>query len=310
MAGWSTYEQLRQAEDVQDEIYIVSPVDNPVASMSRTIRATGKLHEWTQDKLNAPKKNAAIEGAAAPADESQAVVELSNHCQIMTKAAEVTGTLEEVDKYGRDSEMAYQLELRYGELANDEAHAIVGAPGGTPPTGPAGTAGAAREMASLHEQLDSGVVVDASGFTTVADLEAGLLEAHLKTYTLGGNPKYLFTSPANAQYISAFAFSAGRNRDIANETRLVNVIDLYVSHYGELDVVLDRHMDSCYLLLDFQYLATPVLRPTRDWAIAKAGDSDKRQILRESTFAVLNTEAHAMVDGIPAGLTIDPPPTP
>ena len=41
---FDTYEQLRQAEDVQDEIYIISPVDNPVASMSRTIRATGKFH--------------------------------------------------------------------------------------------------------------------------------------------------------------------------------------------------------------------------------------------------------------------------
>jgi hypothetical protein len=304
MAGWSTYEQKRQAEDVQDEIYIVSPVDNPVASMSRTIRATGKLHEWTQDKLNAAAKNAAIEGAVAPADTSQAVVELSNHCQIMTKTAEITGTLEAVDKYGRDSEMAYQLELRYGELANDEELAIVGAPGGSRQTGTPGTAGAAREMASLHSQLDAGVIVDATAYTTVADLEAGLLAAHLATYSLGGNPRYLFTNPANAQYISSFAFAAGRQRDISNETRLVNVIDLYVSHYGELDVVLDRHQDDCFLLLDFQYLATPVLRPTRDWAIAKQGDSDKRQILREGTFAVLNTEAHAMVDNIPAGLTV------
>ena len=44
MPGFHTYEQLRQAEDVQDMIYIVSPVDNPVASMSKTIRATGKIH--------------------------------------------------------------------------------------------------------------------------------------------------------------------------------------------------------------------------------------------------------------------------
>jgi len=44
MAAFDSYTQLRQAEDVVDEIYIVSPVDNPVASMSRTIRANGKLH--------------------------------------------------------------------------------------------------------------------------------------------------------------------------------------------------------------------------------------------------------------------------
>jgi len=112
MAAFDSYTQLRQAEDVQDEIYIISPVDNPVASMSRTIRATGKLHEWTEDVLQAAAKNARVEGAAAPDDSSAPVSELSNFCQIMSKTAEITGTLEEVDKYGRDSEMAYQLELR------------------------------------------------------------------------------------------------------------------------------------------------------------------------------------------------------
>lgn len=310
MAAFETYDQVRQAEDVQDEIYIISPVDNPVASMSRTIRATGKLHEWSEDSLQAAGKNAAVEGADYPGDSSQAVSELNNSCQIMTKGAEITGTLEEVDKYGRDSEMAYQLELRYGELANDEELAIVGAPGGTRQTQVTGPKGTAREMASLHTQLDASVIIDSATsqpgstpVTTLAQQEADLLAGHLACYTAGGNPSYLFTPPNRAQHIADFAYSAGRTRDVRNETQLVNVIDLYVSFYGELDVVLDRNQDDCWLGLDFNYLATPVLRATRDWPIARTGDSDKRQILRESTFAVLNTKAHFMIDNIPATLT-------
>lgn len=304
MPGFETYTQLRQAEDVQDEIYIISPVDNPVASMGRSIRATGKLHEWTEDTLLAAAKNVNVEGADAPASVEQPVVELNNYCQIMTKTAHITGTLEEVDKYGRDSEMAYQLELRYGELANDEELAIVGKPGGTRQIAIAGDAVTAREMASFHNQLDATVIVDATGNLTVVELETDLLTAHLACYDAGGNPSYLMTSPTNAQYISNFAYSAGRQRDIRNERRLINVIDLYASHYGELDVVLDRNQDDSYLGIDFNYFATPVLRPTRDWPIAKAGDSDRRQILRESTNAVLNTKAHFMVENIPLGLTI------
>ncbi len=304
MAAFETYDQLRQAEDVQDEIYIISPVDNPCASMSRTIRANGKLHEWTEDVLQAAAKNAIAEGAAAPADSSVAVTELQNYCQIMSKAAEITGTLEEVDKYGRDSEMAYQLELRYGELANDEELAIIGAPGGTRQVAVAGSTGVAREMASLFVQLDAAVTVDGVAYTTIPELEAGILEAHLATYELGGNPSYLFTDPARSQHIASFAYTAGRQRDLRNEAKLVNVIDLYVSNYGELDVVLDRNQDDAMYLLDFNYLATPVLRPTRDWPIAKAGDSDIRQILRESTFSVLNTFSQAAVDNVPASLTI------
>ena len=314
MAVFETYTQLRQAEDVQDEIYIISPVDNPVCSMSRTIRARGKLHEWTEDVLAAAAANAAVEGAAAPADSSSAVVEKSNYCQIMTKRAEISGTLEEVEKYGRDSEMAYQLELRYGELANDEELAVVGAPGGTRQTATAGNASTARKMASLHGQLDSSVIKFATDtrasngtdITTVTALEDCLLDAHQATYNAGGNPSYLVTSPTSSNYIPAFAYQSGRSRDIRNERQFVNVIDLYVSNFGQLDVILDRNMDStneCFLLLDFNYLATPVLRTTADWPLAKSGDSDSRQILRESTFAVLNSKAHGMVDEIPSGLT-------
>ena len=75
-------------------------------------------------------------------------------------------------------------------------------------------------------------------------------------------------------------------------------------------MVLDRNMttatnaDNAILGVDFNYSATPVLRATRDWPIAKLGDSDKRQILRESTIACLNSKAHFMVENVPANLTV------
>ena len=269
----NTYHQTRQAEDVQDVIYNISPIDTPVVSMSKTIRATGKLHEWSEDDLNAPGENALVEGAAAGSDTSKPIVERNNVCQIMGKVAEVTGTLEKVDKYGRDSEMAYQLELRYGELANDQEWAVVGTQqtqvlgqatdGTTPmfiPNSPA------RKMTSFVPQLDDSVVIDGSAATDAAGVEELLLEAHLATYMAGGNPSYLITDPATAGIVSSFALAAGRQRDIRNERKIVNVIDLYVSTYGELDVVLDRNMEAgTMLLVDFNYTATPVLRPTADW---------------------------------------------
>jgi len=316
MSGFETYTQLRQAEDVVDEIYNISPIDTPLCSMSRTTQATGKIHEWTEDSLQATAKNAAVEGAAAGDDQSVAVTELQNYCQIMQKVAEITGTLEIVDKYGRDSEMAYQLELRYGELANDEESAAIGDAGGDGrQSAIAGDAATAREFACFQVQLDASVIeyatadglVGGTDITLISQLETNLLNAHLATYNAGGNPGYALTDPLTAGYFASFALSAGRNRDIRNEKTLVNVIDLYVSTYGELDVVLDRNMTqtlNCIALVDFNYMATPVLRATRDWPIAKLGDSDKRQILRESTLAVLNTKAHALVDHIPTTLTI------
>ncbi len=38
-------------DDIQDMIYKVSPVDNPVAAAARKPRASKALHEWTTDVL-------------------------------------------------------------------------------------------------------------------------------------------------------------------------------------------------------------------------------------------------------------------
>lgn len=198
--------------------------------------------------------------------------------------------------------MAYQLELRYAELARDEETAIVGAPGGTRQTGDAGTSGTAREMASLQSQLDASVTVDAALYTTYDQLEAGIIQAHKACYDAGGNPSYMIVDSQNASYLPEFVRSTARQRDIGNSTELYHVIDLYASQFGQLDVVLDRFCDDAVLLLDFNYLATPVLRPTTDWELARTGDSINRQILRESTFAVLNDKSCAMVDSVPTNL--------
>lgn len=312
MAGnFDTYTQVGQAEDVHDDIYNVSPIDGPVASMARTIRATAKLHEWNEDSLQAAGANAQIEGADASFGGEQALVPRSNYCQIMTKTAQIAGTLEEVKKYGRDSEMAYQLELRYGELVNDEELAMVGAPGGTRQTASAGTTNAARTMESVMGQIASANTVDSTAITTYVEFEDDILEAHEAAYNAGARPDYGICPPRVARHISKLAASAGRERDFGEGRAIVNVVDLYVSPFGQFRVVLDRHADrsdgdngnaNVLLLLDFNYLATPVLRATRDFSIAKTGDSEKRQIIRESTCAVLNQSAHAMVDNIPATL--------
>jgi hypothetical protein len=288
MAKFDSYNQIGQAEDVQDAIYRISPVDAPVVSMSKTMRASGKIHEWHQHELTAAGTNTAVEGGDAPADSSTAVTNKSNFCQIMTKVAEIAGTLEAVDKYGRDSEMAFQLERIYGELANDEEFAVVG----SQQAGTAGTTSVARELTSFVPQLNAAVTT-ASAATDAATFEAELIAAHQACYEAGGNPNYLVVSPAGSLKVAALAAASGRTRDIDNQKKVVNVVDLYVSPFGELDVVIDRNIEVDTMLgFDPEYAATCVLRPTTDWELAKVGDSLRRQVLREGTYAVLNDKAH------------------
>lgn len=302
MAYFDTYDQIGQAEDVHDDIYNISPIDTPVVSMSRTIKATGKIHEWHQVALPTSGSNKRVEGADAPADNSTALTPKSNYCQIMAETAEIARTLNVVDKYGRDSEMALQLELLYGKLANDEELAVVGQPGGTRQTGHAGDGTTAREMKSLYTQLDASVVTDAAAYTLYSQLETGILDTHQAVFEAGGNPSYMIVDPATSRHISSLSNEAGRTRDIRNERKIINVVDLYVSNFGELDVVIDRNNDDAIKLLDFNYLATAVLSPTTDEPLAKIGDSERRFIVREGTFAVLNDKSCGAIDNVPTSL--------
>ena len=285
-------------------IYIVSPVDNPVASMSKNVKATNRVHGWTEDVLLDAGANRKVEGADAGADASTPVVERSGSMQIMTHTVEISATLEEVEKYGRSSEVEFQMAKGYSYLANCEELAIMGSPDGTNrQTGAAGDGSTARQLTSFHNQLDASVQVDATTAATTDDVEAYMLEAHLATYNAGGNPSMAIVNPALGLYFSAFANSSKRYRDVGNDREIVNVIDRYASPYGEVDVVLDRQADANIIaLIDFEYSATPILRPTADKALPENGDYHRRFIYREGGYAVLNSFAHALVDNIPADL--------
>ena len=314
MAGFESYEAVGNRESVVDEIYDISPADNPVAAMSQTVGAINRLHQWQEDDLAAIRSSAAVEGADAGVDTSTATTMLSNDTQIFEEVARITGTQEEIAHYGRASEMSYQLRKRYLQMArNEEAQIAGGANAGARVAGTVGDASTARVLSGIYEQADTSVIkyatddelVGGVDITTTEQLESVLLSAHLACFSAGGNPTYAVTDPQSGGYFPSFALSAGRNRDVM-DTTLINAVDIYQSQYGTLDVVLDRSMTqtvNAILLMDFEYSATPVLRATQDIALARTGDAENRQVIRESTYALLNTKACAIVDAVPAGLT-------
>lgn len=305
MAALETYDTTGEAEDVLDQIFNVSPVDTPTISMAADAPASARLVEALEDSLRAAAANAAVEGAAAAFSTPTPPVVLTNHTQIFDETAEVSGTMEAVRLYGRDGAMAYELARKYEELANDMEFAVVGS---GRQAGTAGASGTARQMTCLQAQLDSNVVVDAATFaagpaaiSTIAELEQCMLEAHKETDTLGGRPRYLQVPQEHALSVAGFANVSARTRQIANERVIVNTIDLYVSPFGELDVIKNRNLDpECLLLMDPAYAQNRILRATTDYEIAKVGDADRRQIIGERSFLVTNTKAHALVDNIPA----------
>ena len=293
---YKSYDQVGKKEDIEDIIYDISPTDTPFLSSIGSGTANATLHQWQQDSLAAAATNAAVEGADAGTASADPTVLKTSNTQIFTKVVQVSGTAEAVGKYGRSSELAYQIAKKGKELKRDIEHAFVGA-------GQAGTAGngsTARELTSAQNQI-SATTTDDNGGTDRTFTEALLLDVLQSVYEEGGNPNQLQVTPSHSVTVAEFAAASGRQRDFRESTKLVNVVDIYVSPFGEVSVVPNRFMNANQALVaDTEYWNRAVLRPMQTIVLSKNGDSDKRQMLTELTLVCENDKASGLIDDLTA----------
>lgn len=297
-APFTTYDQVGQAEDVEDIIWDISPTDVPFSSSIGTLSVSAVNHQWQTDTLAAPAANSAIEGADAAFIDLDPTVMLDNNTQILQKTVQTSGTSDAIRTYGRAQELAYQVAKKGRELTRDIEHAFVGDVTGAKADG---SEAAPRTMDPYYAFIpaantdeNAGVLRDFSEAQVLAVLES--------TYVLGGEPDQMHVSPSKAIDVANFAYrsdGAGateRHRDIGDSKTLVNAVDIYVSPFGMLAVVINRWVDpSAVLLVDTQYWKRGILRPMRTYPIAKTGDSEKRQLLTECTLVAQSPESSGVI---------------
>lgn len=298
MATYTTHTPaIGQAENVQDVIYNIGFKETPFFTAIKKGNATATLHQWQMDDFRAAADNAQAEGAAVGPTDATAVatIMLDNACQIFREVASVSRTLDTVRKYGRRREMAYQVTKKMVEVKKDIEFACVGTlvSQDKATTDP-------RHMSSAAFQINAGGNAVAGGALGTLT-EANILAAHELAYADGGEPSMLLTNQAYAEQIAAFALSAGNTRDFGMNKTYVNAVDLLVTPYGELTVVLDRICDDDHVfLVDPDYMQYCALQNTRQTALGKRGDSTEVLIVNEGTLACLNPNAHAVITGIDA----------
>lgn len=311
MTTFRTYAAAGLREDLSDVIYNISPTDTPFMSSIGKTKATAVLHEWQTDTLAAASvSNAAVEGADASSATLSATTRVGNRTQISQKTIQVSGTLEAVDKAGRKSEKAYQLAKAASELKRDMEHILL-----SNQTASNGTAGStARTLGGLqawiNSNFDGGVGSTAGSLGTTArsgGTDRTFTETILKTvikevFESGGTPKILMVNPGHKQTVSAFAgIAAQRYMAPADApTTIIGAADVYLSDFGSVSVVPNRFMNAnndgndVAFVLDPEYAAVAYLRPFVTNELAKAGDSDKTQLLVEYTLEVKNQAAHGL----------------
>lgn len=160
----------------------------------------------------------------------------------------------------------------------------------------AGSASAARKMASISQQIST--TVDAGSSATDALTEAKLIELHQTCYTNGSEPTVLMIKPADATIISGFATATGRNREIDAKT-LTNVIEVILTPFGELRTVINRSQLSTHaFLVDPSMFKQCVLRPFTRTLLAKNGDADTHFVVGEVSNKHVNYSDSGMITGL------------
>jgi hypothetical protein len=308
MATHTTTTAVGEREDLSDVITRIDPDETPIFSALKKETGNGVFVEWqVQELAAAVATNYQNEGADATYDTPTATTRLGNYMQISQKDAAVSGTLDAVDKAGRDRETAYQKVLKGLELRRDiekYLHSDTARSGSDP-----------RKAGSLSAWITN--VDDATGTsaatgdgTDVPDMSgtnramtlAQIDTAMQAAYEDGGQPNMLVVSPAKkAEFSDLNGGSVATNQinyTAPREAAIVGSVSLYLSDFGQLDVVIDRFASSDRVyLLDSDYASICTL-PGRNFAVqelAKTGDAEKFQIVTEWTLKVSAPKAHGAV---------------
>jgi hypothetical protein len=308
---YKTSTAIGEREELSDIIAMIDPDETPVYSNAKKITTNAIFTEWqVQELAAASASNAVNEGADASYATPTPTTRLGNYHQISQKAVSVAGTLEAVDKAGRESEIAYQKVLKGKELRRDIEKTIL-SPQKRSSSDP-------RKAATLYAwitNVDDNGATDATGdgtdfngettSGTARALAISYIDSVMKlAYEDGGQPDMLLLNPTNKKNFSTLAASdSGVVVNQLNSTTpkpgvLVGTTSMYLTDFGMLEVIVDRFApNDAVWLLDSDYLEFGTLkgRNFRTEAMAKTGDAENFQMLTEWTLKMPAPKAHGAV---------------
>lgn len=301
MATYTTYEVIGQAEDVSDVISNIAPTKTPFQSMIGSEKVDARLFEWQEDTLRAVAVNAKVEGADATDTDRVPTSMKSNYTQILSESFKISRSADRVKKYGRAKETAYQTAKTGEELKRDLEHQMVG----VDQAAVAGTSSTARKMQSALNSIHANTTTVTDSNTSTAGNQAGpiteanVLSTHQKCYNEGAEPSVLMIKPADSLIVNTFAAASGRTRDFSDGKKIVNVVDLYVSPFGELKVSLNRFLKTTHaVLIDPEMWSKCVLDNWQKTPLAKVGDADRYMIVGEFSLKNKNSKGNGLITNL------------
>ena len=276
------------AEEVDKLITNVAPTDTPFISMIGSGTCDAIKPEWLEDTLGEAATNKQVEGFDAEAAAITPPTRAYNYTQIMAKTFMVSGSLEEVKKHGRKSELAYQTGLKMKELARDMEYAALN---GTKAAGDGSTARAmdgCLAFAHASNTYSFGSTAAATNHIT----EEILNDVLQSMWELGANPDTVLAPPAQKRKISKFT-DDGRLTINANasEKKVSMTVRILETDFGTVAIVPERfiaatgtgtYYDSLPIF-EKSKLEVVTFRPLKREELAKTGDNTKYMLVAEKS---------------------------
>ena len=306
---FTTFDAKGIREDLSNVITNIAPEETPFMSNIGRESISNSLYEWQTDTLAAAAANKQLEGDDVTSfDAVTATVRMQNYAQISRKTIVLSATEEVVNKAGRRSELAYQIAKRGAELKRDQEYTMLNGA-----VAAAGNTTTARGTASLNAFVKTNYDMQTNGanpdYTTLPNsartdgnvrtfTETILKNVIQKVWSAGGTPKILMTGPVNKQRVSGFSGIASSRFNIdggAKPATLVGAVDIYVSDFGNVQVIANRFQrERDAWVIDPDYAKLMTLRPYQQVELAKTGDAEKRMLIVEWGLKVTAENAHGI----------------
>ena len=306
-----TYSVSTIREDLAEAMASISPTETIFMSTIGTRNVDNTYFEWSEVDLAAAASNRQIEGDASPANSAPTnAVRKGNYTQISAKVVEVSDTNNAVNGVANAQTVAKQVAYKLSEMKRDMEKMLLDNVAAS-----AGASGTARQTAGLPAFLTSNVARGTGGAngTTSGSGESGYPDAAATDGTLraitetllkgviadcwdaGAEPSVVLCGSSQKQTISTFTGNATRYKE-AEDSKLNAAIDVYISDFGELQIVPARHIRSRdVFVLDPSYAKVAYLQTAKQKPLARTGLSERRLISAEYGLEVTSQKAHGVI---------------
>jgi len=273
--------------DLSKEISLIAPTDTPFATLLMQKKlvdtATSPIVSWRTKQLDNTADITVSEGSKTDTFQASTRVELNNVCQIFKKATQISGTAIATNVEGIADLYASEVNDRLIELKVALEKALINS------TKDDGSTSGIRKMQGLLAWVPD--VNKVNGTLSIESFKSTIRKLWENGVT--GDIYCMCNADIKEEIDALFE---NQYRYIANNTDFGFVVRTIQTNYGNVNLVLNRHMPvDKAIFFDANYLRLSYLRKPFSELLSKDGDYISGHVITEATLKVLNPLALAML---------------